>query len=191
MGHVHSMLDRSRIRQACLQAPLFCADLRCPAVHLSCRLYQSALALRPKDADVALAAAQALIAAHNYNRAIDYYNRWDGLQSLQMTAAQLAAALCVYTPCVACCMQHLRHADLASQLPISACVNRNTELPCLRHCRAIRNDPNKVVLQHGLARLLLRLGQTRQATALLDKCLAEHKAGGTGSLETLALDVDT
>jgi thioredoxin-like negative regulator of GroEL len=36
---------------------------------------QSALALRPKDADLALAAAQALIAAHNYNRAIDYYNR--------------------------------------------------------------------------------------------------------------------
>uniref|UniRef100_A0A383W643 Uncharacterized protein n=1 Tax=Tetradesmus obliquus TaxID=3088 RepID=A0A383W643_TETOB len=95
------------------------------------RAYESALALRPKDADVALAAAQALIAAHNYNRAIDYYNR------------------------------------------------------------AIRNDPNKVVLQHGLARLLLRLGQTRQATALLDKRLAEHKAGGAGSLETLALDVDT
>jgi hypothetical protein len=66
--------------------------------------------------------------------------------------------------------------------------------PVLR-CRAIRNDPNKVVLQHGLARLLLRLGQTRQATALLDKCLEEHrargKAGGGGSLETLALDVDT
>jgi hypothetical protein len=51
------------------------------------------------------------------------------------------------------------------------------------------------VLQHGLARLLLRLGQTRQATALLDKCLEEHrargKAGAGGSLETLALDVDT
>ncbi|KAF6259487.1 intraflagellar transport protein [Scenedesmus sp. NREL 46B-D3] len=97
--------------------------------------YGSALALRPKDADLALAAAQALIAAHNYNRAIDYYNR------------------------------------------------------------AIRNDPSKLVLQHGLARLLLQLGQTRQATALLDKCLEEHqargKAGAGGSLETLALDVDT
>lgn len=59
--------------------------------------------------------------------------------------------------------------------------------------RAIRNDPTKLVLQHGLARLLLRLGQTRQATALLDKCLETHKSrGSTGSsLEALALDVDT
>lgn len=52
-----------------------------------------------------------------------------------------------------------------------------------------------MALQHGLARLLLRIGQTRQATALLNKCLEEHKArgmtGAGGSLETLALDVDT
>lgn len=38
-------------------------------------MLQSALALRAKDSDLALAAAQALVAAHNYNRAIDYYNR--------------------------------------------------------------------------------------------------------------------
>eukprot|EP00879_Flechtneria_rotunda_P025162 GHRR01026724.1.p1 GENE.GHRR01026724.1~~GHRR01026724.1.p1 ORF type:complete len:305 (+),score=118.75 GHRR01026724.1:653-1567(+) len=101
------------------------------------RAFESALALRPKDADLALSAAQALIAAHDYNRAIDYYNR------------------------------------------------------------AIRNDPSKLVLQHGLARLLLRLGHTHQATALLDKCLEVHntrrgQGGATGaSLEALALDVDT
>jgi len=60
--------------------------------------------------------------------------------------------------------------------------------------RAIRNDPSKLVLQHGLARLLLKLGQIRQATVLLDKCLEVHKSRGQAggkSLETLALDVDT
>jgi predicted Zn-dependent protease len=62
-------------------------------------------------------------------------------------------------------------------------------------CRAIRNDPNKLVLQHSLARLLLKLGQVRAATVLLDKCLEVHKAreeaGGSTNLEALALDVDT
>lgn len=38
-------------------------------------MVQSAMGLRPKDADLALAAAQALITAHDYNRAVDYYNR--------------------------------------------------------------------------------------------------------------------
>lgn len=62
-------------------------------------------------------------------------------------------------------------------------------------CRAIRNDPNQLVLQHSLARLLLKLGQVRAATILLDKCLEVHKAreqaGGSTNLEALALDVDT
>lgn len=50
-------------------------------IKISCDIaaMQSALALRPKDSDLALAAAQALVAAHNYNRAIDYYNRSDGV----------------------------------------------------------------------------------------------------------------
>lgn len=69
---------------------------------------------------------------------------------------------------------------------------------CLWHataCRAIRNDPNKLDLQHSLGRLLLKLGQVRAATVLLDKCLEVHKArkeaGGSTNLEALALDVDT
>lgn len=59
--------------------------------------------------------------------------------------------------------------------------------------RAIRNYPDNLVLQHGLARLLLRLGQTRQATGLLDKCLEAHKSKGlaASSPETLAQVVDT
>jgi hypothetical protein len=51
------------------------------------------------------------------------------------------------------------------------------------------------MLQHSLARLLLKLGQVRPATTLLDRCLEVHKAreeGGSGTnLEALALDVDT
>jgi hypothetical protein len=65
----------SCITHACLLAPQVCTCLRLSSCALFCCLHQSALALRPKDADLALAAAQALIAAHNYNRAIDYYNR--------------------------------------------------------------------------------------------------------------------
>ncbi|KAF8072682.1 TTC21B [Scenedesmus sp. PABB004] len=97
------------------------------------RAYESALALRPKDAELAAKVAAALTAAHDYGRAVDYYNR------------------------------------------------------------AIRNDPAQLGLQHGLARLLLRLGDTRAATALLEKCLDAHKgrnAAGAG-LDALALDVDT
>lgn len=64
----------------------------------------------------------------------------------------------------------------------------------IRNIRAIRNDPSKLVLQHSLARLLLKLGQVRPATSLLDKCLEAHMAreeGGAGTnLEALALDVD-
>jgi Tfp pilus assembly protein PilF len=36
---------------------------------------QAALALRPKDADLAVSAAKAHVAAHDYSRAIDHYNR--------------------------------------------------------------------------------------------------------------------
>lgn len=61
--------------------------------------------------------------------------------------------------------------------------------------RAIRNDPSKLGLQHLLARLLLKLGQVRPATSLLDKCLEAHKAreeAGRGTNpEALALDVET
>lgn len=39
---------------------------------------QSALALRPKDSDLAVLAADAYVAAHDYNRAIDHYNRYKG-----------------------------------------------------------------------------------------------------------------
>jgi predicted Zn-dependent protease len=60
---------------------------------------------------------------------------------------------------------------------------------------AIRNDPSKLVLQHTLARLLLRLGQVRPATALLDRCMEAHRARADGSagsdLDALAQDVDT
>lgn len=46
-----------------------------------------------------------------------------------------------------------------------------------------------------LARLLLKLGQVRPATSLLDKCLEVHKAreeAGRGTNpEALALDVET
>lgn len=68
-------------------------------------------------------------------------------------------------------------------------------MTCLDAYRAIRNDPSKLVLQHSLARLLLKLGQVRPATSLLDKCLEAHKAreeAGRGTnLEALMLDVDT
>lgn len=33
------------------------------------------MAMRPKDSDIALSAAHAHIAAHDYNRAIDCYNK--------------------------------------------------------------------------------------------------------------------
>jgi hypothetical protein len=36
---------------------------------------QSALGLRPKDSNLAVLAANAYVAAHDYNRAIDHYNR--------------------------------------------------------------------------------------------------------------------
>lgn len=39
-------------------------------------LLQSALALRPKDSNLAVLAANAYVAAHDYNRAMDHYNRW-------------------------------------------------------------------------------------------------------------------
>lgn len=72
-------------------------------------------------------------------------------------------------------------------LPLTGCV--------LSMSRAVRNDPSKLVLQHSLARLLLKLGQVRPATGLLDKCLEAHRAreegGGGTNLEALALDVDT
>lgn len=61
-------------------------------------------------------------------------------------------------------------------------------------CRAIRNDPGKMVLQHGLANLYLRLGNEQAATVLLEKCLEVHKGQNTASsiaLEALALDVNT
>jgi len=42
---------------------------------LECVLLQSALAIRPKDSNLAVLAAKACVAAHDYNRAIDHYNR--------------------------------------------------------------------------------------------------------------------
>lgn len=65
---------------------------------------------------------------------------------------------------------------------------------CRSLTRVIRNEPGKLDVQHALARLLLRLGQARQAAVVLDKCLEAHKArsGVAGrSLEALALEVET
>lgn len=39
------------------------------------RAFESALELSPKDAQLALKCAQALLTAHDYARAVDYYNR--------------------------------------------------------------------------------------------------------------------
>lgn len=51
------------------------ADSMCVCVCVMACLSQSALALRPKDSNLAVLAANAYVAAHDYNRAIDHYNR--------------------------------------------------------------------------------------------------------------------
>lgn len=53
-------------------APLLTA---CVCVCVTACLSQSALALRPKDSNLAVLAANAYVAAHDYNRAIDHCNR--------------------------------------------------------------------------------------------------------------------
>jgi hypothetical protein len=102
---------------------------------------------------------------------------------LQHCKCRLANGFKPASCCPSCGVTHQLHSPLLMRL----------HAPCT--CRAIRNDPSKLVLQHSLARLLLKLGQERAATSLLDRCLEVHKAheeaGGAINMEALALDVDT
>ncbi|GBF90474.1 hypothetical protein Rsub_03470 [Raphidocelis subcapitata] len=75
------------------------------------RAFDSALELSPKDAQLALKCAEALVAAHDYQRAVDYYNRairnepsnvsyQHALASLLIRLGQLPAAQALLARCL-------------------------------------------------------------------------------------------
>jgi Tfp pilus assembly protein PilF len=58
------------------------------------RSFEAALELHPKDADLAQKCAQAFVAAHEYHKAVDYYNRYHGSRLLWSSTCLPVIVLC-------------------------------------------------------------------------------------------------
>jgi hypothetical protein len=100
---------------------------------------QSALALRPKDSNLAVLAASAYVAAHDYNRAIDHYNRCAPHCHMHVgfAAAAARASEAGYSRCSTWHMQclHVR-AHVCAEL-------------CCKHCLCSLHTMAECTLDNG------------------------------------------